>query len=142
MEESFESGLLEYPHYTRPAMAELAAAWAHVTAEAGAYQGAGEPAAAQASGLTNVCVPLRFDACVMEGCAAFDTQGKVAGLHFLLNTDGHGTTSAGGEQPYLSSAPDIAVHRLWVRRSRSHVKCAVISGMLWKTVPCADAVMQ
>ena len=69
---------------------ELAAAWAHVTAEAGAYQGAGEPAAAQASGLTNVCVPLRFDACVMEGCAAFDAQGKVAGLHFLLNTDGHG----------------------------------------------------
>jgi hypothetical protein len=55
---------------------ELAAAWAHVTAQAGAYQGAGKPAAAQAGGLTNVSVRLRFDACVMEGCAAFDAQGS------------------------------------------------------------------
>jgi hypothetical protein len=38
---------------------ELAAAWSHVTAEAGAYQGPGEPTVAQAGGLTNVSVLWR-----------------------------------------------------------------------------------
>ena len=99
---------------------ELAAAWAHVTAEAGAYQGAGEPAAAQADGLTNVCVPLRFDACVMEGCAAFDAQGKVAGLHFLLNTDGHGDNAEPGD--------------MILRCSDGHLFVASRDTLLWRSI--------
>jgi Protein of unknown function (DUF3887) len=72
-----------------PAVAErldadaLAAVWAQVIGQAGAYQGMGEPVAHQAGDYTMVNVPLYFEAAVLTGRVSYDADGKVAGLHVL-----------------------------------------------------------
>jgi Protein of unknown function (DUF3887) len=97
----------------------LARAWAQVAAQVGDYRGMGEPVVAQAGDLTNVTVPLEFDASEMQGCVSFDRHGRVAGLHFLF-----GLNSPGGN----------ATGNLVLRCSDGHLYTASRSALLWHSV--------
>jgi hypothetical protein len=64
---------------------ELATVWARVTVQAGRYQGIGQADVTSTGRFTNVVIPLTFDDSTMYGQVTFDADGKVAGLHFLLD---------------------------------------------------------
>ena len=97
----------------------LARAWTQVAAQVGEYHGMGEPVVTQTADCTSVTVPLVFDACVMRGCVSFDAQGKVAGLRFLFEVDGHGGNVTGN---------------LVLRCSDGHLYLASRDALLWRSI--------
>jgi hypothetical protein len=61
----------------------VAVMWARITGMIGRLEQMGEPVAYQAGDLTLVDVPLSFEAAERTARVSYDSEGKVAGLHFL-----------------------------------------------------------
>jgi hypothetical protein len=99
----------------------LATVWARVIVESGEYLSQGEPVVTRSGALTNVTVPLEFGDATMYGQVSYDTDGKVAGLHFLLSDP------AEGPDPQLPA-------RLILRCSDGHLYTATRDTLLYRSV--------
>lgn len=100
---------------------KLATAWSGLTVESGQYRGQGEPVVRHAGEFTTVTVPVEFDDATMYGQVAFDAQGKVAGLHFLLKDP---NTGEGARYP----------KHMILRCSDGHLYTVTHSDLLWRSV--------
>lgn len=100
---------------------QLAAAWTQVTVGSGQYLAQGEPVVRQAGRFTTVTVPLKFEDATMYGQVAFDAQGQVAGLHFLLQDP---NTGEGARYP----------EHMILRCSDGHLYTVTHHDLLWRSV--------
>lgn len=100
---------------------KLATAWTALTVESGGYRSQGQPVVRQAGAFTTVTVPLQFDDVTMYGRVAFDAQGQVAGLHFLLKDPNSGQ---GARYP----------KQMIVRCSDGHLYTITYSDLLFRSV--------